>query len=289
MILNDSTLSATPRTIIETEKCNAEWALKVQTDELLQQFDAIEDGYLRERKADVMQVAERVMKALSGQPGYTPPPAGDFDRNLMLVAHDLSPADVMLFKQHQFASFITDLGGATSHTAIVARSLNIPCIVALHHARAADPRKRDAHRGRHAGRGHRRPRQAGAGRIQAAPEPVGTRAAEAQAPARHAGAHAGRHRSRTARQYRVAAGRRDWQGKAAPPASACSAANSCSSTATTCRTRRNSSRPTARWRGNGRACRSPSAPTTSVRTSSSTARARLAPTPRWGCARSACA
>ncbi|MBS1217585.1 MAG: Phosphoenolpyruvate-protein phosphotransferase [Proteobacteria bacterium] len=135
MILNDSTLSAAPRTIIETERCNAEWALKIQTDELLQQFDAIEDSYLRERRADVIQVAQRVMKALSGQPGYMPPPSGDSNRNLVLIAHDLSPADVVLFKQHQFASFVTDLGGATSHTAIVARSLNIPCIVALHHAR----------------------------------------------------------------------------------------------------------------------------------------------------------
>ena len=135
MILNDSTLSVAPRTIIETERCNAEWALKIQTDELLQQFDAIEDSYLRERRADVIQVAQRVMKALSGQPGYMPPPSGDSNRNLVLIAHDLSPADVVLFKQHQFASFVTDLGGATSHTAIVARSLNIPCIVALHHAR----------------------------------------------------------------------------------------------------------------------------------------------------------
>ena len=135
MILNDTTLSVTPRKIIETESCNAEWALQVQTDELLQQFDAIEDSYLRERRTDVIQVAQRVMKALSGQPGYVPPPASDSGRNLVLVAHDLSPADVVLFKQHQFASFVTDLGGATSHTAIVARSLNIPCIVALHHAR----------------------------------------------------------------------------------------------------------------------------------------------------------
>ena len=135
MILNDATLSITPRKIIETENCNAEWALQVQTDELLQQFDAIEDTYLRERRTDVIQVAQRVMKALSGQPGYVPPPASDSGRNLVLVAHDLSPADVVLFKQHQFASFVTDLGGATSHTAIVARSLNIPCIVALHHAR----------------------------------------------------------------------------------------------------------------------------------------------------------
>jgi phosphotransferase system enzyme I (PtsI) len=135
MILGDTTLSVAPRAIIKNESCNAEWALKVQTDELLQQFDAIEDSYLRERRTDVIQVAQRVMKALSGQPGYAPPPAGDSDRNLVLVAHDLSPADVVLFKQHQFASFVTDLGGATSHTAIVARSLNIPCIVALHHAR----------------------------------------------------------------------------------------------------------------------------------------------------------
>lgn len=135
MILGDTTLSVMPRAIIENERCNAEWALKIQTDELLQQFDAIEDSYLRERRTDVIQVAQRVMKALSGQPGYVPPPAGDSDRDLVLVAHDLSPADVVLFKQHQFASFVTDLGGATSHTAIVARSLNIPCIVALHHAR----------------------------------------------------------------------------------------------------------------------------------------------------------
>ena len=63
------------------------------------------------------------------------PPASDDERNLILVAHDLSPADVIQFKQHQFASFITDVGGTTSHTAIVARSLAIPSIVALHQAR----------------------------------------------------------------------------------------------------------------------------------------------------------
>ncbi len=135
MILDDSMLSQTPRRIIESEKCNAEWALKVQMDALLEQFDAIEDGYLRERRTDVIHVVERVLKALSGQPGYVPPPAIEGERNLILVAHDLSPADVVQFKQHHFASFITDLGGTTSHTAVVARSLNIPSIVALHYAR----------------------------------------------------------------------------------------------------------------------------------------------------------
>jgi phosphotransferase system enzyme I (PtsI) len=135
MILNDSTLSVVPRRIIETDHCNAEWALKVQTDALLAQFDEIEDAYLRERRADVIQVAERVMKALSGRPGHVPPPQAGSGQNLILVAHDLSPADVVQFKRHMFVSFITDLGGTTSHTAVVARNLAIPSIVALHRAR----------------------------------------------------------------------------------------------------------------------------------------------------------
>jgi len=134
MILSDSMLSVEPRDIIQTEQCNAEWALKVQMDALLAQFDQIEDSYLRERRSDVIQVVERVMKALLGHPGYAPPQT-DGGKKLIMVARDLSPADVVQFKQHNFASFITDVGGTTSHTAVVARSLNIPSIVALHHAR----------------------------------------------------------------------------------------------------------------------------------------------------------
>jgi len=135
MILNDSTLSKVPREIIEREQCNAEWALKLQADELLSQFDAIEDGYLRERRADVLQVVERIMHALGGQPGYIPD-STDTGQSKILVAHDLSPADVMHFKQHRVASFLTELGGTTSHTAVVARSLNLPSIASLHHARS---------------------------------------------------------------------------------------------------------------------------------------------------------
>ncbi len=134
MILDDPTLSEAPKQLIEAQLCNAEWALKLQMEALIEQFERIEDGYLRDRKADVVQVAERLLKALMGRPGqvlaHTRP-----EENSILVAHDLSPADVILFKSHQFASFITDLGGATSHTAIVARSLNIPSVVALHFAR----------------------------------------------------------------------------------------------------------------------------------------------------------
>jgi phosphoenolpyruvate-protein phosphotransferase (PTS system enzyme I) len=134
MILGDSTLSEAPKEIIANQRSNAEWALTQQAETLLSQFDRIEDAYLRERKADVVQVIERVLKALTGQPRTIPAPLHP-EEDSVLVAHDLSPADVILFKQHRFASFITDLGGATSHTAILARSLNIPSIVALHHAR----------------------------------------------------------------------------------------------------------------------------------------------------------
>ncbi len=134
MILDDSTLSVAAKTYITQNQCNAEWALTQQMNVLLAQFEQIEDAYLRERKTDVVQVVERVLKALLGHPGHVPPPV-QRDGDSILVAHDLSPADVIQYKQHRFTAFLTDLGGLTSHTAIVARSLNIPSIVALHHAR----------------------------------------------------------------------------------------------------------------------------------------------------------
>lgn len=133
MILDDPTLSEAARSMIAQTHCNAEWALAQQMQVLLAQFEEIEDAYLRERKADVVQVVERVLKAMLGHPGYLPI-ASKHTGDSILIAHDLSPADVMQYKQHQFIAFLTDLGSQTSHTAIVARSLNIPSIVALHHA-----------------------------------------------------------------------------------------------------------------------------------------------------------
>jgi phosphotransferase system enzyme I (PtsI) len=133
MILNDPTLSEAPRRIIAEQRCNAEWALALQMNVLVEQFEQIEDSYLRERKADVVQVGERVLKRLMGKPGSLPAPAAE--EQTIVVAHDLSPADVIQFKRHHFGAFLTDLGGATSHTAIVARSLNVPAVVATHHAR----------------------------------------------------------------------------------------------------------------------------------------------------------
>ena len=94
---------------------------------LVAQFEEIEDAYLRERKSDIVQVVERVLKAMLGT-GHAPA-APSHEEHVIVVAHDLSPADMILFKQHQYAGFVTDLGGVTSHTAIIARSLNIPAIV----------------------------------------------------------------------------------------------------------------------------------------------------------------
>jgi len=134
MILNDHTLADDPKLAIKNEHCNAEWALKQQMESIEEQFDQIEDEYLRERKHDVVQVVERIIKVLLGRPSQVP--VLEQEKAIILVAHDISPADAIQFKQHQFAAFVTDVGGATSHTAILARSLNIPSIVALQRARA---------------------------------------------------------------------------------------------------------------------------------------------------------
>jgi phosphoenolpyruvate-protein phosphotransferase (PTS system enzyme I) len=135
MILDDPSFTEAPRDLIRSESCNAEWALKLQLDEILAHFADVQDEYLRERKTDVRQVAERIVAALSGQDSGVPEKLRERAEDTILVAHDLSPADVILFKDHKVAAFVTDLGGSTSHTAILARSLAIPAIVALHTAR----------------------------------------------------------------------------------------------------------------------------------------------------------
>lgn len=139
MMLADKSFSEVPKNIIRNEQCNAEWAIKLQMDDIVEQFEQIEDPYLRERKQDVIQVVERIIKALLGhQSQLTIEQQASVqhqERKLILVAHDISPADAITFKHHQFAAFITDVGGVTSHTAILARSLSIPSIVALQHSR----------------------------------------------------------------------------------------------------------------------------------------------------------
>ena len=134
MILNDSALALAPRETIRKRRTNAEWALVQQMERLVERFEEIEDPYLRERKADVQQAVERVLKTLMGGQTLSAPAISE-EEKLIVVAHDLSPADMILFKRHRFGGFVTDVGGVTSHTAIVARSLGIPAVVGLHHAR----------------------------------------------------------------------------------------------------------------------------------------------------------
>jgi len=133
MILNDSALAVAPRELIRSRRANAEWALVQQMERLVERFEEIDDPYLRERKADVQHAVERVLKVLMGGQRLTEPAVSE-EQKLIVVAHDLSPADMILFKRHRFGGFVTDVGGVTSHTAIVARSLAIPAIVGLHHA-----------------------------------------------------------------------------------------------------------------------------------------------------------
>lgn len=138
LILSDPMISEAPLDIIRTRHYNAEWALVTQIDELSAQFDEIEDEYLRERKQDIQQVAERVLKVLMGTALAVPParPAGEdeFQPQMIVVAHDISPADMLAFRDRSFVGFVTDVGGQNSHTAIVARSLDIPAAVGMSQA-----------------------------------------------------------------------------------------------------------------------------------------------------------
>lgn len=138
LILSDPIIVEEPLKIIRNRHYNAEWALLTQIDELSAQFDEIEDEYLRERKNDIRQVGERVLKVLTGS-ATTLPSSSQADESLpqmIVVAHDISPADMLQFRDRAFVGFVTDLGGQNSHTAIVARSLDIPAAVGMSNASA---------------------------------------------------------------------------------------------------------------------------------------------------------
>ena len=139
MLLQDEQLEAGVKHWVVERHYNAEWALTSQLETVARQFDEMEDPYLRERKADLEQVVERLLRQLrgaasplqvaDGQDSTVPSAEPQTDGPLVLIAHDLSPADMLQFKQSVFAGFVTDVGGKTSHTAIVARSMDIPAVV----------------------------------------------------------------------------------------------------------------------------------------------------------------
>jgi len=136
MLLQDTQLHDGVRQWVVERRYNAEWALTAQLEQVARQFDEMEDPYLRERKADLEQVVERMLRHLRGgelsaaaQGGEAGAAQRTHQDPLVLVAHDLSPADMLQFKQSVFVGFVTDVGGKTSHTAIVARSMDIPAVV----------------------------------------------------------------------------------------------------------------------------------------------------------------
>ncbi len=137
LMLRDSTLSSAVVEIIRTRRCNAEWALKLQRDELVAAFESMENPYLRSRRDDVDQVASRVQRLLAEGAGKRKPgnACGDDNTPLILVAEDISPADIISIPHRGVAAFVTEMGGPLSHTAILARSLRIPAVVGVHHAR----------------------------------------------------------------------------------------------------------------------------------------------------------
>jgi phosphotransferase system enzyme I (PtsI) len=131
LILEDKMIAEAPIEIIRNQRLNAEWALKVQSDQLAEIFEQMEDPYLRNKKVDVKQVVDRVMRQLLAH-------GVDEDEILdpgeIVVATDLTPADTVVLKQKEINAFVTTLGGPISHTAILARSLGIPAIVGVHNA-----------------------------------------------------------------------------------------------------------------------------------------------------------
>jgi phosphotransferase system enzyme I (PtsI) len=139
MILADPALAEKPMKLIRAQRMNAAWALTTELNDLLEQFSEIEDLYLKERANDIRQVAERVIKALNAQKKDVLEDVAllspsDIGVESIVVAHDIAPHDMLRFKDHAFTGFVTDLGGKTSHTAIVARSMEIPALVGVRHA-----------------------------------------------------------------------------------------------------------------------------------------------------------
>ena len=134
LILNDTMVSEAPIKDIRDNQWNAEFALKTQSDRLIAVFEGMEDPYLRNKKIDVAQVVERVLRNLLNPDEGEAEPIPDELAGRVVVANDLAPADAVTLKNKGIAAFVTNLGGPISHTAILSRSLGIPAIVAVHGA-----------------------------------------------------------------------------------------------------------------------------------------------------------
>ena len=135
LMLEDNALTEEPKRIIKDRLCNAEWALKLQRDALVNVFDEMADAYLSTRKDDVGHVVNRILRILLKQKPLLDELPDKHLRGKVIVADDLTPADTVLMQHYGIAAFATEFGGSTSHTAILARNLRIPAVVGLHSAK----------------------------------------------------------------------------------------------------------------------------------------------------------
>lgn len=128
MILEDEMLIQNTVDHIRKRKVNSEWALDLTLEKLDSAFKTIEDEYLRERRSDLHYVAARIFRNLMGKKHDD---ISKIKGKVIIVAHDLSPADTLQMDLNHVAGFVTDVGGRVSHTAILSRSLGIPAVVGL--------------------------------------------------------------------------------------------------------------------------------------------------------------
>ncbi|MBW2622227.1 MAG: phosphoenolpyruvate--protein phosphotransferase, partial [Deltaproteobacteria bacterium] len=128
LILKDSMVHQATIDLVKQERINAEWALKKAVDQAREIFDRIKDDYIRSRINDVENVTNRIMRNLVGQ---TPEELNKIKERVIIVAHDLSPADTTQLPLDRVMGFINDMGGKTSHTTIMAQALEIPAVVGL--------------------------------------------------------------------------------------------------------------------------------------------------------------
>jgi len=130
LMLGDAALVDPVRALIRERSFSAEWALEQHRISLMKVFEDMEDPYLRSRRDDVDHVVQNILGFLLGERGSAPKENADL-RECIIIAHDISPADTVVLRQRQVAAFVTEYGAPTSHTAILARSLNLPTVVGV--------------------------------------------------------------------------------------------------------------------------------------------------------------
>ncbi len=135
LMLEDSALSKVPIDYIREHQWNAEWSLKYQRDALVTVFEEMDDPYLRTRRDDVDHVVNRIQRLLSDPQAKCLESEEASLAGRVVIAEDVTPAEIILFKSQGVAGFVSEHGGVNSHTAILARSLGIPAVVGVHRLR----------------------------------------------------------------------------------------------------------------------------------------------------------